>query len=324
MRRRPASGKGSAEAVAALGAKIKLAATARGRKAPMPSMFVARDAANYERLMGRWSRRLAPLFIAHAGIAAGERLLEIGCGTGGLTFALPQAADIASLVAIDYSEIHLAAAQSKNRDPRTRIEHGDGTALRFADGGFDRAVSMLVLPAVLPRPELAVAEMRRVTRPGGVVGAAFWDSPGGAVANRMFWDTAAALDEAGAAARDRTLGRPIYAPGALPRVWADAGLVEIDERLLTIRMDFADFADYWEPYASGEGMLGAYVASLDEARRDRRSAYMSGRPDGRAPSRRSRSPAAASSPADRRAVVGRQPSQSLPALRADLRHRGGG
>ena len=36
-----------------------------------------------------------------------------------------------------------------------------------------------------------------------------------------------------------------------------------------IRMDFADFADYWEPYASGEGMLGDYVASLDDDRRDR-------------------------------------------------------
>jgi SAM-dependent methyltransferase len=251
----------------------------------MPSMFNARDAANYERLMGRWSRRLAPLFIAHAGVAAGERLLEVGCGTGSLTFALPEAADIASLVAIDHSEIYLAAAQAKNRDPRIRIEHGDGAALRFADHSFDRALSMLVLPSVLPRPELAVAEMRRVTLPGGVVCAAFWDSPGGAVANRMFWDTAAALDAAAAAARDHTMARPIYAPGALSRIWAEAGLVEIDERSLMIRMDFAEFDDYWAPYASGEGMLGAYVATLDAARRDRlvgqlRSAYLCGRPDG--------------------------------------------
>jgi SAM-dependent methyltransferase len=144
---------------------------------------------------------------------------------------------------------------------------------------------MLVLPAVLPQPEQAVAEMRRVTRPGGVVCAAFWDSPGGAVANRMFWDTAAALDKTAAAARDRTMGRAIYAPGALPRIWADAGLVEIDLQSLMIRMDFANFADYWSPYASGEGMLGDYVASLDPARRDRlhqhlRSAYLCGRPDG--------------------------------------------
>ena len=251
----------------------------------MPSMFNARDAANYEKLMGRWSRRLAPLFIAHAGIADGENILEIGCGTGSLTFALPQAANLASLTAIDHSEIYLAAAQTKNQDPRIHLEQGDGCALRFADRSFDRALSMLVLPSVLPQPELMVAEMRRVTRPGGVVAAAFWDSPGGSPSQRMLWDTAAALDKAAAAARDRTMARPIYAPGALPRIWAEAGLVEVDLRSLMIRMDFANFADYWEPFASGEGALGAYVAALDSPQRDRieqrlRSAYLTGRPDG--------------------------------------------
>jgi SAM-dependent methyltransferase len=169
----------------------------------MPSMFNARDAGNYERLMGRWSRRLAPLFIAHAGIAAGENVLEVGCGTGSLTFALPQAAVLAGLTAIDHSEIYLAAT----------------------------------------------------------------------------------LDDAAAEARDRTIGRPIYGSGALARMWAKAGLADIDQRSLMIRIDYADFADYWQPFASGEGALGAYVAGLDEMRRDRlerhlRRAYLAGRPDG--------------------------------------------
>jgi ubiquinone/menaquinone biosynthesis C-methylase UbiE len=251
----------------------------------MPSMFNARDAGNYEKLMGRWSRRLAPLFIEHAGIEDREAVLEIGCGTGSLTFALAQSAALGSLTAIDHSEIYLAAAQAKDRDGRIRFEQGDGCALRFPDASFDRAVSMLVLPSVLPQPEAMVAEMRRVTRPGGVVAAAFWDSPGGSPSQRMLWDTAAALDEAAAAARDRTMSRQVYAPGALPRMWAEAGLAEIDQRSLMIRMDFTDFADYWEPFASGEGALGDYVASLDGAVRARleghtRSAYLTGRPDG--------------------------------------------
>src|SRR5690348_12135395 len=75
----------------------------------MPSMFNARDATNYEKLMGRWSRRLAPLFIEHAGIADGEAVLEVGCGTGSLTFALTQSAALGSLTAIDHSEVYLAA-----------------------------------------------------------------------------------------------------------------------------------------------------------------------------------------------------------------------
>jgi len=251
----------------------------------MPSMFNARDAGNYEQLMGRWSRRLAPLFIDHAGIADGENVIEVGCGTGSLTFTLPQRAALARLTAIDHSEIYLAAAQAKNKDPRISLEQGDGCALRFADASFDRALSMLVLPSVLPQPELMVAEMRRVTRRGGVVAAAFWDSPGGNPSQRMLWDTAAALDKAAAEARDRTMGRPIYAHGALARMWAVAGLVDIDQRLLMIRIEFADFADYWQPYASGEGALGAYVADLDDFKRNRlehhsRSAYLTGRPDG--------------------------------------------
>jgi SAM-dependent methyltransferase len=251
----------------------------------MPTVYNARDAGNYERLMGRWSRRLAPLFIEHAGVADGEELLEIGCGTGSLTFALAETAGFARLTAVDQSAVYLAAAQAKNRDPRVHLEQGDGCALRFADASFDRTLSMLVLPSVVPEPEQVVAEMRRVTRPGGVVAASFWDTPGGTPHQRMFWDTAAALDDSAGKARDSTLSRPIYAPGALPRMWAAAGLVEIDQRSLMIRMDFADFADYWAPFASGEGGLGAYVASLDAPQRDRlehrlRAAYLTGRPDG--------------------------------------------
>ena len=251
----------------------------------MPTVYNARDAGNYERLMGRWSRRLAPLFIEHAGVAEGEEVLEVGCGTGSLTFALAEAARFARLTAIDQSEVYLAAAEAKNHDPRIHFELGDGCALRFADGSFDRTSSMLVLPSVVPEPEQMVAEMRRVTRSGGVVAAAFWDTPGGTPHQRMFWDTAAALDDTAGTARDSTLSRPIYAPGALERIWAEAGLVEIDQRSLMIRMDFADFADYWAPFASGEGGLGAYVATLDNAQRGRlehhlRAAYLTGRPDG--------------------------------------------
>ena len=97
----------------------------------MPTVYNARDAGSYERLMGRWSRRLAPLFIEHAGIADGEEILEVGCGTGSLTFALAEAARFARLTAIHQSEVYLAEPQAKNRDPRIHLELGDGCALRF-------------------------------------------------------------------------------------------------------------------------------------------------------------------------------------------------
>jgi SAM-dependent methyltransferase len=250
----------------------------------MPSMFNAHDADSYEHVMGRWSRRLAPLFIEHAGAGAGERLLEVGCGTGSLTFTLARTVAFAELTAIDYAEVYVTAARARNRDPRIRIEHGDAAALGFPAAHFDRALSLLVLHFV-PDPAGAVAEMRRVTRPGGVVAAAVWDSGGGMTAHRMFWDTAAMLDGAAVEQRARTMSKAVVAPGGLARLFSAAGLAEVDERSLLVRMEHADFADYWEPFGRGEGPTGSYVAGLGEAERARlerhlRAAYLAGAPDG--------------------------------------------
>src|SRR5260370_20576667 len=102
----------------------------------------------------------------------------------------------------------------------------------------------------------------------------------------MVWGAGGGLGGCAGTARDSTLSRRVDARGAMERMWAEAGLVEIDQRSLMIRMDFTDFADYWAPFASGEGGLGAYVATLDDARRDRlehrlRAAYLTGRLDGK-------------------------------------------
>jgi SAM-dependent methyltransferase len=250
----------------------------------MPSIFNARDADSYEQMMGRWSRRLAPLFIEHAGAGGGERLLEVGCGTGSLTFTLARTVDFAELTAVDYADVYVAAARAKNRDPRIRIERGDAAALGFPDAHFDRALSLLVLHFVA-EPAGAVAEMRRVTRPGGVVAAAVWDSGGGMTALRMFWDTAAMLDPAAANQRGRAMSKAVVAPGGLARLFRAAGLADVDERSLLVRMEHADFADYWEPLLRGEGPMGSYVAGLGEAERARlerhlRAAYLAGAPDG--------------------------------------------
>src|SRR3954454_15587075 len=79
----------------------------------MTSSFTVRSAAGYEQLMGRWSRVLAGPFIGFAGVAGGERVLDVGCGTGSLTFALPQAADVAEVAAIDYAPVFVEEAQRR-------------------------------------------------------------------------------------------------------------------------------------------------------------------------------------------------------------------
>jgi ubiquinone/menaquinone biosynthesis C-methylase UbiE len=132
----------------------------------MTSAFNVRSAAGYERLMGRWSRRLAVPFIDFAGLRDGERILDVGCGTGSLTFALAGAAQLAEIAAIDYSPIFVEEARRRNSDPRIQIRQADACDLPFPAGRFDRALSLLVMHFV-PDAAKAVGEMRRVVRRGG-------------------------------------------------------------------------------------------------------------------------------------------------------------
>jgi ubiquinone/menaquinone biosynthesis C-methylase UbiE len=250
----------------------------------MPSSFTVHRAAGYEQLMGRWSRRLARPFIAFAGVANGERVLDVGCGTGSLTFALPKAAELSEVAAIDYSPVFVEEAQRRNTDPRITIQQGDACALPFPDGYFDRALALLVLHFI-PETDKAAAEMRRVVRPGGVIAAAVWDHLGGLPSMRMMWDTLAAQDEEARRVRSLYCFQPMMRPGEMQQTFIAQGLSNVEETELLIRMEYESFADYWEPIAGGEGPLGKYVAGLDPARQAQadeavRAAYEAGQPDG--------------------------------------------
>src|SRR5215469_14764311 len=109
----------------------------------MTSEFVVHNASGYDQLMGRWSQRLAPLFINFAGVADGERILDVGCGTGSLTFALAKAANLGEIAAIDYSPVFVEEAIRRNTDPRIRIQRADACALPFEGNTFDRAFALL-------------------------------------------------------------------------------------------------------------------------------------------------------------------------------------
>ena len=234
----------------------------------------------YEQIMGRWSRRLAPLLIRFGGLSDRDRVLDVGCGTGSLTFMLPEIANVQAITGIDLTPGFVEFARRRNSDLRITFQEGDARQLPFEDGAFDRAFSMLVLQFI-PDAARAVAEMKRVVRPGGSVTAAVWDTFGGQPHIRLIWDIAAVLDPG----IERNLFRSLSGPGEMAELWQEIGLRDVEMTSLLIRMDFTSFDDYWSPFAAGEGPPGQLVARFTGAARTAleqhvRRAYLANRPDG--------------------------------------------
>ncbi|HEY7419479.1 MAG TPA: methyltransferase domain-containing protein [Ktedonobacteraceae bacterium] len=100
----------------------------------------------------------------------GCRILEVGCGAGFLSIALAQRGF--RLVAIDSVKAMVELARQHAADAkvtsRLSLDIGDVNSLAFEDGTFDLVIALGVIPW-LERPEQAIQEMARVTRPGGYV-----------------------------------------------------------------------------------------------------------------------------------------------------------
>ncbi|HEV7265244.1 MAG TPA: class I SAM-dependent methyltransferase [Falsiroseomonas sp.] len=233
-------------------------------KADAARLWAAGEA--YEPYVGRWSRMVAPGFLAALGVPAGGRWLDVGCGTGALTGAILAAHAPAAVTGVEPSEPFLAFARSRVTDPRAEFRQGDARALPVADGEFDAVVSGLVLNFV-PDPALAAREMRRAARPGGQVAAYVWDYAEGMQMMRRFWNAAAALDPAGAGGRDEALRFPLCRPDPLRDLFAVAGFSDVEVAAIEVPTVFRDFDDYWTPFLAGGAPAPAYCMALGEDQR---------------------------------------------------------
>jgi SAM-dependent methyltransferase len=229
------------------------------RTAP-PGSWAGGD--RYEGYVGRWSRPVAHRFVASLPVPAGARWLDVGCGTGALTGTILATAAPSAVLGVDPSPDFVAHAAAHVTDPRASFREGSGQAVPAEDAAFDAVVSGLVLNFV-PDPPAALAELRRVARPGGVVAAYVWDYADGMQLMRRFWDAAADLD---AAVRDLDEGRrfPLCRPEPLRELFTGAGLDDVVVEGIVVPTVFADFDDYWTPFLGGTGPAPAYAASLAE------------------------------------------------------------
>jgi SAM-dependent methyltransferase len=223
-------------------------------------MFEVAEA--YERQRGRSSKLLASLFIDFVRVQ-GE-VLDVGCGTGALTFAIARSESVSKIVAMDLSEAFLAYARSKTDDPRISFESGDAQNLRFSDASFDQCLALLVVRFIPDAPK-AVREMRRVTRPGGVVATAMWDNTGGNELNDSLSDAARSFDSN--APQDKDTPGAYGTAEALISLWAAAGLRNIEVKNIVFPCGFDSFDDFWQPLTEGQGPAGAYLRRISEDQR---------------------------------------------------------
>ncbi len=248
------------------------------------STYHASSGEAYQQFLGRWTQRLAERVIDAVPLPEAGDLLDVGCGTGSLAAALAARYPGRQVVGVDIAEPYVAFARARQKQGNLTFELGDAMKLRWPDGQFAGSFAQLALNFV-PSPATAAAEMRRVTRRDGTVAGAVWDFRGGLVYQRLFWDTAAGFEPGAASARDRLFSHPLATADGLMELWRSAGLAELQCDSVTIRMDFADFADYWEPLLGGQGPVGTYVTGLAPAMRQivRENvliAYLSGAADG--------------------------------------------
>jgi SAM-dependent methyltransferase len=183
---------------------------------------------------------------------------SFGCA---LADALAALLGAGSVAAMDPAE--MSVGNSRQRVPGAAVRLARAEALPFADGEFDAALAQLVVPW-MSDPARGMAEMRRVVHPGGAVAACTWDFASGMTMLRAFWDAAVAIDRRGAAQAGALNRTRLCDPRELRELWARVGLVEIDTGALVVGADYADFDDFWWPFAAGVGGSGAYCASLDE------------------------------------------------------------
>jgi SAM-dependent methyltransferase len=215
----------------------------------------------YDAYMGRYSVQLAPQLADVAGVRAGQRVLDVGCGPGALTGELVRRLGADAVAAVDPSASFAAAATS--RHPGVDVRQAPAEQLPFDDGAFDAALAQLVVH-FMSDPVAGLREMARVTRPGGVVAACVWDHAGDRTPIAVFWRVARELDPA---VRDESALAGAR-EGQLGELFAKAGLAAIEQTTVEASGE-STFETWWEPFTRGVGPAGAYAQSLDDESRDR-------------------------------------------------------
>jgi SAM-dependent methyltransferase len=218
------------------------------------------SADSYDVFMGRYSKPLATVFSDFADIGPGMTVLDVGSGPGALTAELVRRVGDGSVSAAEPSQQFVAAM--RERYPQVDIRMAAAEELPFGDHAFDASLAQLVVHFMVD-PAAGIGEMRRVTRPGGIVAACVWDHNTGGGPLSLFWEAARALDP-NVVGEDRLPGSR---EGDLATLFESAHLNEVIETSISVQVEHPTFDDWWQPFTFGVGPAGSYVAGLAPERR---------------------------------------------------------
>lgn len=218
----------------------------------------------YERHIGRYSRELAAGFVRFAGVRAGMRALDLGCGPGALAGELAQVIGAGRVGAVDPSKDYVAACRLGV--PGADVRLGTAEDIPFERGSFEAVLAQLVVQVVDDAPR-AAREMLRVAVPGGIVATCVWDFEGGMPLLSAYWGAAESVDPLGARRAGGDATSPLCTPAGLGQLWRDADLEQVETGELSASAAYDGFEDAWWSFAAGVSPSGAYCRSLDEERR---------------------------------------------------------
>lgn len=238
-------------------------------------MQFAGPADHYDRFMGRYTRTLAVALADAAGVTAGMRVVDVGCGPGGLSTELAARVGAENVAAIDPAAQF--AAVCRERNPGADVRQGVAEDLPWPDGTFDAALSSLVI-GFMSDPDRGMSEMARITRPGGAVAACMWDIAGGGMTMlRYFWEAVLEVDPSAQGERQMAGTQD----GDIARRLTRAGLGDVVSGVLTASADYSDFPDFWDAFTFGVGPAGQHLRSLtDDQRSGVREALRARLPEG--------------------------------------------
>ncbi len=217
------------------------------------------DGKTYERMMGRWSKRVGAIFLDWLNPPKNLKWVEVGCGNGAFTEELIARCAPLEVTAIDPSEGQLSFARTRPAAKLAQFRLADAQALPFPDRSFDAAAMALVI-TFIPDPARAVAEMARVVRPGGVIATYMWDTLAGGVPLAPIERTLKAMGKDYARPSSTASKRDV-----MQALWRDAGLQSVETREIRIIVDFASFDDFCESSVVPIGPAGRVLKSLSPA-----------------------------------------------------------